>query len=128
MKRILAVFIIVLFMLLILPLCMAQNKAQVVEQAIALTSEITPPQLIEVASPDYTPEARKNKIEGSVTIAIVVDKKGDVIDAKVVKGLGYGLDENALVAVKVWKYRPAEKNGEPVAVKMEVTVDFYLNR
>jgi len=128
MKRILAVFIVVLFMLFVLPLCVAQNKAQAGEQAFALTTEITPPQLIEVASPDYTPEARKNKIEGSVTMAIVVDRKGDVIDAKVVKGLGYGLDENAIVAVKVWKYRPAERNGEPVAVKMEVTVDFYLNR
>jgi len=43
-----------------------------------------------------------------------------------VKGLGYGLDENAIAAVKVWKYKPAEKNGEPIAVKMEVTLDFYM--
>jgi len=128
MRRIFAVLIVVLFMLLVSPLCIAENKAQAVEQAIALTSDITPPQLIEVATPDYTPEGRKNKIEGSVTMAIVIDKKGDVIDAQLVKGLGYGLDENAIVAVKVWKYRPAERNGEPVAVKMEVTVDYYLNR
>ena len=57
----------------------------------------------------------------------MVDKKGDVADAKVVKGLGYGLDENAILAVKEWKYKPAEKDGEPIAVKMEVTVDFYLH-
>ena len=57
----------------------------------------------------------------------MVDKKGDVADAKVVKGLGYGLDENAIAAVKEWKYKPAEKDGEPIAVKMEVTVDFFLH-
>ena len=95
-------------------------------EAVAITDDITPPRLSEVANPYYTPEARKKKIEGTVTLAIVVDQKGDVTDAKVVKGLGYGLDENAIVAVKEWKYKPAEKDGEPIAVKMEVTVDFFL--
>lgn len=103
-----------------------QSKSKDVDQSIAITDDITPPRLAEVASPDYTAEAKKKKIEGAVTLAIVVDKKGDVIDARVVKGLGYGLDENAIIAVKEWKYKPAEKDGEPVAVKMEVTVDFSL--
>lgn len=105
----------------------AQNKASAIDQAVAITDEITPPRLSEVATPDYTAEARKKKIEGAVTLLIVVDKKGDVVDAKVVKGLGYGLDENAVLAVKEWKYKPAEKDGAPVAVKMEVSVDFYLH-
>jgi protein TonB len=59
-------------------------------------------------------------------VAIVLDKKGDVVDAKVVKGLGHGLDENAILAVKEWKYKPAEKDGVPVAVKMDVQVDFFM--
>jgi TonB family protein len=104
----------------------SQSKSPTVDQAIALTDDITPPRLSEVATPDYTAEARKKRIEGTVTLAIVIDKKGDVIDANVVKGLGYGLDENAIIAVKEWKYKPAEKDGEPVAVKMEVAVDFFL--
>jgi TonB family protein len=103
-----------------------QSKAKAVDQAVAITDDITPPRLSEVVSADYTAEAKKKKIQGAVTIAIVIDKKGDVIDAKVVKGLGYGLDENAILAVREWKYKPAEKDGEPVAVKMEVTVDFFL--
>jgi TonB family protein len=102
-----------------------QTKAKTTDEAVAITDDITPPRLSEVASAEYTPEARKKKIEGSVTLMIVVDKKGDVTDAKVVKGLGYGLDENAILAVKEWKYKPAEKDGEPIAVKMEVTVEFY---
>ena len=102
------------------------KEPAVAAEAVAITDDITPPVLTDVASPDYTPEAKKKKIEGQVTVSIVVDKKGDVAYAKVVKGLGYGLDENAILAVKEWKYKPATKNGEPVVVKMEVTVDFFL--
>jgi TonB family protein len=131
MKRILFAVFAILLIAGVGPRCAAQaqnvtqDKATI--QAVALTHEITPPRLTEVASPDYTAEAKKKKIEGSVTVAIVVDKKGDVVDAKVVNGLGHGLDENAILAVKEWKYKPAEKNGVPVAVKMNVQVDFYLH-
>jgi protein TonB len=126
MKRVLFATLLVLLVLGVVPAGVAQNKPQATDQAVALTDDITPPRLKEVASPDYTADAKKNKIEGAVTLLIVVDKKGDVVDAKVVKGLGHGLDENAVIAVKEWKYKPAEKDGEPVTVKMEVTVDFFL--
>ena len=126
MKRVLFAALLVLLVLGVVPAGVAQNKPQATDQAVALTDDITPPRLKEVASPDYTADAKKNKIEGAVTLLIVVDKKGDVVDAKVVKGLGHGLDENAVIAVKEWKYKPAEKDGEPVTVKMEVTVDFFL--
>lgn len=127
MKRILLVGFTTLLLIGAAPWCAAQNKAssKAKIEAVAITDDITPPRLSEVASPEYTAEAKKKNIEGAVTVAIVVDKKGDVVDAKVVKGLGYGLDENAVAAVKEWKYKPAEKNGEPIAVKMEVTVDCY---
>jgi TonB family protein len=104
----------------------AAQAAQPAVEAVSLTDDITPPKLREVATPEYTAEAKKKKIEGSVTLLIVVDKKGEVTNAKVIKGLGYGLDENAVVAVKEWRYKPAEKDGEPIAVKMEVSVDFFL--
>lgn len=126
MKRILFAVFVVLVLLTMAPICAAQSKTQAADQAVAITDDITPPRLKEVASPDYTEEAKKKKIEGTVTLEIVVDKKGDVIDAKVVKGLGHGLDENATAAVKEWKYKPAEKDGAPIAVKMEVTVEFFL--
>jgi TonB family protein len=136
MKRILLSIFTALLLMSAVP-CVASSgaaaqsktpgKSPAIDQAVAITDEITPPRLSEVASPNYTAEAKKKKIEGVVTLAIVVDKKGDVVDAKVVKGLGYGLDENAIIAVKEWKYKPGEKDGEPVAVKMEATVDFYLH-
>lgn len=129
MKRILFIVLTTLFLITAVAWSAAQNKAPAKVRtivAVDITDDITPPRLREVANPEYTPEARKKKIEGAVTLAIVVDTKGDVADAKVVKGLGHGLDENAVIAVKEWKYAPAEKDGEPIAVKMEVTVDFFL--
>ncbi|HVJ06036.1 MAG TPA: energy transducer TonB [Candidatus Saccharimonadales bacterium] len=127
MKRILTMVFSLLLMLSVAPvISSAQTNAKAMDEAVAVTEGITPPRLSEVASPDYTAEAKKKKIEGTVTLLIVVDKKGDVVDAKVVKGLGYGLDENAIIAVKEWKYKPAEKDDQPIAVKLEVTVDFYL--
>ncbi|HYE26422.1 MAG TPA: energy transducer TonB [Clostridia bacterium] len=94
--------------------------------AVEVTDEITPPRLLEVASPEYTDEAKKKRIEGDVIVSIIVDEKGRVASAKVKKGLGYGLDENAIAAVKEWTYKPAERDGKPVAVKMDVTTNFYL--
>lgn len=109
MKRIFFAVLAILLVTSLAPQSAAQestSQGKATVQAVELTDAITPPKLSEVASPFYTPEARKRKIEGSVTVAIVVDKNGDVVDAKVVKGLGYGLDENAIAAVKEWKYQP----------------------
>lgn len=131
MKRIFLAVLTILLIMSVTPQSVAQgsageNRTQTIAQAVTVTDAITPPRLSEVASPFYTDEARKKKIEGTVTVSIVVDKDGDVVDAKIVKGLGYGLDENAIAAVKEWKYKPAEKDGIPVAVRMNVDVDFYL--
>jgi len=93
---------------------------------LELTDDITPPKLVEVAMPTYTENAKKKKIEGTVVVSIVVDAKGDVTDAKVVKSLDPELDQSALVAVKMWRYKPATKEDQPVAVRMNVNLDFNL--
>lgn len=125
MRRVLVLVSLFLFVLCVVVVCVGQNKPAKIT-AVELSKEITPPRLLEVASPEYTPEAKKKRIEGEVALMIVVNEKGDVTEAKVTKGLGYGLDENAVEAVKVWRYKPAEKDGEPIAVKMEVTTSFVM--
>jgi TonB family protein len=134
MKRILLTLLAIVALVLFASMAIAQTKAQPktqpaapAEKPLELTDDITPPRLLEVASPEYTDVAKKKKVEGTVVLDIVVDKKGNVVDAKVKKGLGYGLDESAVAAVKVWLYKPAEKDGQPVPVHMEVTTDFYLH-
>jgi TonB family protein len=57
---------------------------------------------------------------------IVVRRDGSVGDVKVLQGLGYGLDERAVAAVKQWKFSPGTLKGTPVDVMVEVSMDFRL--
>src|SRR5439155_24126508 len=87
---------------------------------------LTPPQLIVFSQPPYTPEAFENYIEGTVTLETTVDSEGNVTASRVVKGLGYGLDESALGAAPSWKFSPALKDGLPVGASMQISVEFKL--
>jgi TonB family protein len=76
--------------------------------------------------PAYSEEARKAKYQGTVVLWIIVDAQGNVIDPKVVRPLGLGLDEKALETVRTWKFKPALRNGTPVPVRVIVEVSFRL--
>jgi len=76
--------------------------------------------------PAYSEEARKAKYQGTVVLWIVVDAAGAVTDCRVVKPLGLGLDEKAVDTVKTWKFKPAQRNGTPVPVRVMVEVSFRL--
>jgi protein TonB len=76
--------------------------------------------------PPYSEQARKAKYQGTCVLWIVVDAQGNVTSAQVVKPLGMGLDENALKTVKTWKFKPAQRNGAPVPVRVMVEVQFRL--
>jgi TonB family protein len=77
-------------------------------------------------TPPYSEEARKAKYMGTVVILMVVDAQGNVIDPKVVRPLGLGLDEKALETVRTWRFKPALRNGVPVPVRVMVEVLFHL--
>ena len=74
----------------------------------------------------YTELARRAGIEGTVTIEAVLDKEGNVIDAFVKKGIGGGLDNIALQAVKDTKFIPGKQRGKPVKVRLSIPVKFRL--
>jgi TonB family protein len=77
--------------------------------------------------PDYSKEAKKKKIEGTVWLDVLVTPTGDVAETKVTKSLGYGLDEEAIKAVMKWKFRPLiGPDGKPVEVHATVQLDFKL--
>jgi TonB family protein len=84
------------------------------------------PKLLSAPSPIYSEQARKARIEGSCIVALVVDEKGTPTNLRVVTGLGMGLDEKAIEAVKNWKFEPALKDGKPIPAKIAVQVDFHL--
>jgi TonB family protein len=73
------------------------------------------------------PESAKNQgIEGKVFIQAFIDEIGNVEDAKVIKGAGYGLDEAALEAVKQTKFTPGKQKGKPVKVQVSIPIVFKL--
>ena len=74
----------------------------------------------------YTEIGRRAGIEGTVTVEARINKNGIVVDAKVIKGLGAGLDEEALNAVKITKFIPGKQRGIPVNVKMYIPIKFIL--
>ena len=87
---------------------------------------VTVPQVIFNPEPSFSDEARKAKAQGMVLLLVVVGKDGRTYDIHVGQSLGMGLDEKAIEAVKVWRFRPATLNGQPVATQIAVQVDFHL--
>lgn len=74
----------------------------------------------------YTEIAKKAGITGTVIIEAAIDKEGNIIDAKVVRGIGGGLDEISLEAVQRTKFKPGMQRGRPVKVKMTIPIKFVL--
>lgn len=76
--------------------------------------------------PDYSEEARKARYQGTVVLALIVDQSGRPTNIHVVRSLGYGLDEKAIERVKTWKFSPATKDGLPVAVQINLEINFHM--
>ena len=89
-------------------------------------SGISPPQLLKEVRADYTEDARRQGIKGEVVLEIVVRRDGSVGDVRILQGLGGGLNNQAVDAVRQWRFSPAARHGEPVDVIVEVAVEFKL--
>ena len=88
--------------------------------------EVTAPTLIQKFEPEYTDEARTACASGSVLLSLIVDREGMPRDIRVKRPLGMGLDEKAIEAVSKWRFKPALKSGQPVAVRAQVEVNFRI--
>jgi periplasmic protein TonB len=84
------------------------------------------PQVLGRPTPGYTDEARRNQIEGSVKISVLLKADGTVSDIKVARGLGYGLDEKAIEAARQLRFVPAQKDGRAVSVRLFLEFKFSL--
>jgi len=76
--------------------------------------------------PDYTEEARHRRVTGIVVVVAVFRADGLITDLSVRRGLGYGLDENAIKAVRKIRFIPAERNGKKIDFKGTMRVTFTL--
>ena len=89
---------------------------------------VTLPALVKSVKANYTNEAMQQRIEGTVTLDTVVRADGAVGDVTVAKSLDsvYGLDNEAVKAVKQYEFKPGTKDGKPVAVLVQIAVSFSL--
>jgi TonB family protein len=84
------------------------------------------PRRLREVKPDYTEEGRRRHLEGDVVLEIVVKSDGGVGSVKLLQGLGAGLDQRAIDAVRQWRFSPAQRYGVPVDVIVEVAMEFKL--
>ncbi len=87
---------------------------------------VSAPRALYAPDPDYSEEARRAKYQGTVVLWVVVGADGRPRDTRIQRSLGMGLDEKALEAVRRWKFEPAMKDGKPVAVQINVEMNFRL--
>jgi len=87
---------------------------------------VSPPEAIYTPQPEFSEEARKAKVSGSVLVYLQVDVLGRPTHVRVLQGIGFGLDERAITAVRQYRFKPARENGVAVPVEMQVEVKFQI--
>jgi TonB family protein len=86
----------------------------------------TPPRAVFTPEPEYSQEARDAHCEGTSVLWMIIGIDGRAHHVKVARGLGHGLDENAIEAVKLWRFEPAISQGNAVPVQINIDVTFRL--
>jgi TonB family protein len=87
---------------------------------------VSAPHVVSKSEPEYSEEAREARLEGTVTLSLVVDASGVPRNLRVLKGLGLGLDEKALKAVAEWRFLAGKKEGNPVPILATIQINFQL--
>jgi protein TonB len=91
-------------------------------------SGVTLPQVLREVKPAYTADAMRAKVQGSVWLECIVMPDGSVGEVKVTRSLDpiFGLDQEAIKAAKMWRFRPGMRQGEPVPVIITIELTFTL--
>ena len=91
---------------------------------------VTLPRVVSEVKPEYTPEAMRARIQGTVIMTAVIRTNGTPGDIEITKSLDaeYGLDGQAVAALSLWRFEPGLKDGKPVAVRVTVEMSFTLKK
>ncbi len=100
------------------------RESQVSARHIA--DEVLKPERIFAPQPEYSLLARKARIQGQVVVEAIIDKQGNAINLRVLKGLPLCLTQQAVKAVREWRFQPATLHGEPVDVYYNLKVNYRL--
>jgi TonB family protein len=100
----------------------------VAQEVFTVGNGVTVPTVVSQVKPDYTRQAQAARIQGSVLMNVVVLADGVVGDVAVERSLDtmFGLDEQAVSAMKRWTFKPGTKDGKAVPVRVHVEMTFTL--
>jgi len=96
------------------------------DQLFHVGSGVTAPKATFTPEPKFTEIARYERFQGVVVVNLIVGSDGTVHDIRLLRPLGLGLDESAQSTIQTWRFQPGTRNGQPVAVEMNVEVAFNL--
>jgi len=105
---------------------LVNSSQQSPTRAFVAEGETVPPVIIQWTDTPYTDYGLKQGIEGTVVLMALVRENGSIGAVSVSKSLEESLDQNAVRAVRTWKFDPATRGGKPVVVVVEINVDFEL--
>jgi TonB family protein len=106
------------------PSAIGYISGQTGTEGVKILGGIVPPKLISRVEPNYTGPARTAHVSGDVVLTVEVDVTGSVGRIRTIKELGFGLTNEAIAAVKRWKFQPAMRDGKPVTQEVMVTIRF----
>lgn len=95
-------------------------------ETLSQQDRVEPPALLKTVAPKYPVAERRARKTGTVHVAFIIELDGKVSDAKVISSTDPVFDAPALDAVRQWRYKPARKEGEPIAIAVTVPVVFQL--
>jgi len=104
----------------------AANAQAAQQQIYHIGGDVSAPKLVYAPDPEFTEKARRAKYQGVCVISTVVDAQGNPTQVQVVRRLGMGLDKKAVEAVKKYRFTPAMRLGNPVAVEVKIEVNFRI--
>jgi TonB family protein len=87
---------------------------------------VSAPSILYKQEPEYTEQARKANLNGTVLLYLEIDPSGRAQNIRVLRGLGLGLDKNAVESIGKWRFRPGYKDGRPVTTSVQIAVRFRL--
>jgi periplasmic protein TonB len=94
------------------------------EKVYDLGPGVSPPRVTKQVNPSYK-TARGVKLEGAITVVLVVSSQGIPKDVRVAKGLDKDVDQSAVEALREWRFSPARKDDKPIAVRISLEIDFH---
>jgi TonB family protein len=94
--------------------------------ALLSVGPVYPPMVLTRVEPEYTDEARKARFQGTVVLEAILREDGSADDIRVIRSLGFGLDESAISAIKQWRFKPAMRGGKPFPLLLKIEFNFQL--